>query len=105
MKRLIVVLTLTACSTPSLNQGSKVSINIGEISKECAALGTVSGKGGGAFGGTISDEDLQTYAMNDMRNKAASMGATHVIPHGGGLSGGVWSSTTGSVTGTAYKCP
>ncbi len=53
---------------------------------------------------TISDHDLQTYAMNDMRNNAAKMGATNILIHNNQLGGGVWSNTQSQISGTAYKC-
>lgn len=107
-KRLTVIGVLSlvfGCATAGLEAGKHVSLNPAELTKECKELGFVSGKGGGAFGGMISDADLQRYAMNDMRNKAAAMGATHVVPSNGGTSGGLWASTQGNISGTAYKCP
>jgi hypothetical protein len=72
---------------------------------QCQMLGTVTGQGGGAFGGAwISNDDLINYAMNDMRNKAAAMGATHVQASPPQLGQADGTTTTASVVGTAYLC-
>ncbi|MBW1809800.1 MAG: DUF4156 domain-containing protein [Deltaproteobacteria bacterium] len=77
---------------------------------DCKNLGPVFGKGGGVFGGAwIPDEELMEYASNDMRNKAAAKGATHLVfsshqmGHSGGRYGGTTSTST--ISGVAYKCP
>lgn len=108
MKNLIlglVGLSLVGCATADLVEGKQVSMNAAEVTKACVELGEVYGKGGGAMGGMISDENLMRYASNDMRNKAAKMGATHVVQHGVSVGGGMTHSTTGNVSGTAFKCP
>lgn len=96
---------LFGCATAELKEGKSVSLNSAEISKDCTEVGEVYGQGGGALGGTISDQDLLRYSVNDMRNNAAKLGATHVLQHGNQLGGGIWGSTKAQVTGTAYKCP
>jgi hypothetical protein len=101
----LVVLCLTACSTPTLKEGASVSTNSSEVTKECRQIGLVSGESGGAFGGTIGKSELQQYALNDLKNRAAQQGATHVVLSGGDLSGGLWSPTSGMMNGLAYKCP
>ena len=53
----------------------------------------------------ISNDSLMQYAMNDARNKAAELGATHVhlsTPQLGGANG---TTTTATVMAVAYKCP
>ena len=99
------VFALAACATPELVEGRNVSMNQTQVSPACTSLGEVYGKGGGAFGGTNSDEDLMRYATNEMMNNAGKLGATHVISHGPTVSGGLWHATTGTVSGTAFKCP
>jgi hypothetical protein len=74
----------------------------------CEMLGTVVGKGGGLGGAWLSNEALVESAMNDLRNKAASLGANYV-QHGdpqlgGGNSAAMTSNTSAVVTGTAYRC-
>jgi len=76
---------------------------------QCRPLGTIIGKGGGSFGGGfISNEELIQYAMNDLRNEAARIGANvvHHSPPQLGTSGGRDGSDVSSanITGTAYLC-
>lgn len=78
--------------------------------KDCKNLGPVYGKGGGSFGGGwIPDEKLMEYATNDLRNKAAAKGATHVVTqtHQMGQTSGQYGGTTSTATqqGVAYACP
>lgn len=71
---------------------------------KCDSLGSVTGKGGGASGGYVSNEDLIEFAVNDMRNRAARLGATHVVystPAMGGASG---TTTSAMVMGEALRC-
>jgi hypothetical protein len=70
----------------------------------CDTLGTLTGKGGGAGGGYVSNESLIEYAVNDLRNQAAALGATHVvysIPAMGGTEG---TTTSAMVMGEALQC-
>ncbi len=100
------------CSTAELSKmGGKVEM-VNEVpdKKKCKNLGPVYGKGGGSFGGGwISDEKLMEYASNDLRNKAAKKGATHVVTstHQMGQTGSQYGSTTSTSTfsGIAYRCP
>jgi uncharacterized protein YbjQ (UPF0145 family) len=63
------------------------------------------GKGGGTFGGSwIANEDLIEYAMNDMRNQAAELGANYVQHDPPTLGQGEGTTTTATITGTAYQC-
>lgn len=73
---------------------------------DCVSLKYLVGKGGGTFGGAyVANEDLVEYAMNDLRNEAAQLGANYVqhdppqMGHGGGTT------TTVTISGTAYRCP
>lgn len=112
MKRLVVLalLFLVGCSTAKLSeQGANVEVVNEKPGKNCKNLGPVFGKGGGQFGGGwISDEKLMEYASNDLRNKAAAKGATHVLmkDHQMGNTSGRYGGTTSTATfsGIAYKC-
>jgi hypothetical protein len=79
---LVISLLLGSCShTPHLSQsGTNIEL-VSEIDqKNCKNLGPVFGKGGGWFNGAwIADENLMMYASIDLRNKAAGLGATHVV--------------------------
>jgi hypothetical protein len=70
----------------------------------CKSLGALTGKGGGASGGYVSNESLIEYAINDLRNQGAKVGATHVVyspPTMGGTGG---TTTSAMVTGEALRC-
>jgi hypothetical protein len=71
---------------------------------KCISLGTVTGKGGGASGGYVSNEELIEYALNDARNRAAMLGATDFIYSGPSLGGSGGTTTSAMVTGEALKC-
>jgi hypothetical protein len=99
------------CATEALSyRGSQVEMTQALEREDCKNLGPVFGKGGGAFGGVwISDERLMEYAANDLRNKAAERGATHVVftTHQMGQTSGEHGGTTSTatLTGVAYWCP
>jgi len=108
--QLALILTLAAlggCSTASLTAaGSKVAPTRDPLPDTCQNVGLVTGKGGGSFGGgMVSNEDLIEYAMNDIRNKTAELGGTHVRTDPPQLGSGDGTTTTVTITGTAYKCP
>jgi len=70
----------------------------------CSSLGSLVGKGGGASGGYVSNEQLIEYAINDLRNQGAAVGATHIVyaaPTMGGVDG---TTTSAVVTGEALRC-
>ena len=97
---------LLACSTPSLQAGSKVVAGMHPPGPECENLGTVIGNGGGSFGGGwISNDQLSQYAINDARNKAAALGANYMEVTTPQLGTGGLSTTTATEMGIAYKCP
>jgi hypothetical protein len=93
------------CGTAKLsNRGRRVEMLFDTTPEQCRAIGTVVGSSGGAYGGYVANSDLVEYAMNDLRNKAAELGATHVraSPPQFGAQGGT---TTGAtVVGNAYQC-
>jgi Domain of unknown function (DUF4156) len=62
----------------------------------CQELGDVSGRAK-ASGGALDPADVLENSKNDLRNKAAEMGANDVRWETGGSKGEV-------VTGTAYRC-
>ena len=107
----LVVVLQTGCSTAKLSAGGGSVEMVQHMDrKDCTNLGPVFGKGGGSFGGAwISDEKLMEYATNDLRNKAAEKGATHVVfsTHQMGQTNGQYggSTSTATLTGIAYKCP
>lgn len=97
---------LLACSTPALSPAAAhVAISRNPPPTSCIPLGYLVGEGGGTFGGGwISNDDLIEYAMNDLRNKAAAKGATYVQSDPPQLGNGKGTTTTATITGTAYRC-
>ncbi len=102
----IALAGLTSCKTAGLSpEGSKVALVRSELPPDCTQVGYFVGKGGGTFGGgLVSNEDLIEYAMNDLRNKAAAKGATHVQTDPPQLGSGDGTTTSVTVTGTGYLC-
>lgn len=100
-------LALSACSAASLStEGAKVAASRNPAPALCAPAGYLTGKGGGTFGGAyISNEDLIEYAMNDLRNQAADLGANYVRSDPPQLGSGNGTTTSVTITGTAYRCP
>lgn len=103
----LAALVIAGCSTASLTpEGAKVAPTRDPLPESCKNVGLVIGKGGGTFGGgLVSNEDLIEYAMNDLRNKTAELGGTHVRNDPPQLGSGDGDTTTVTITGTAYKCP
>lgn len=72
----------------------------------CQLLDHVVGHGGGTFGGEfLANDDLIEYAMNDLRNQAAELGGNYVQHDPPTLGEGDGTTTTATISGTAYRCP
>ena len=72
----------------------------------CVSVKPIVGHGGGTFGGEfISNDDLIEYAFNDLRNQAAEAGANYVQNDPPQLGQGDGTTTTATVSGTAFNCP
>jgi hypothetical protein len=95
------------CNTPDLSsEGAKVTVSPDAPRPECVEIKYVVGRGGGTFGGEyITNEDLIEYAMNDLRNEAAELGANYVRHDPPTLGDGDGTTTTATVSGMAFKCP
>jgi hypothetical protein len=94
----------TACATVSLSpEAAKVTVAT-SAPTGCKALGNVMGQGGGYWtvGQFVANEKLAESAMADARDKAAKLGATHILPSPVQI---VSESTTATVTAAAYACP
>ncbi len=104
----VLSLSLFACSTPSLSPaGSSVvaTRNPPPSDGDCVSLTYIVGEGGGTFGGKyIRNDDLVEYAMNDLRNKAGDLGANYVQHDPPQLGNGAGTTTTVTISGTAYRC-
>jgi hypothetical protein len=119
---LIAITLLASCSATQLRpEAAQVRI-VTEQPKECSYLGEVVGSQGNMVVGHItSNESLERGALNDMKNKAADLGANVLQLIGNragqtGLIGGSSAGGTGSLggsllqtnvtyVGAAYKCP
>jgi hypothetical protein len=99
-------LAVSGCSAPALSpQGANVAVSRNAPPPSCASVGYIVGEGGGTFGGKwIANDELIDYAMNDLRNKAASLGAGYVQSDPPQLGNGHGTTTTVIITGTAYRC-
>jgi len=97
---------VSACSTAELTPaGARVAAGRGAPAESCRPLGYLTGEGGGTFGGAyISNDKLVEYALNDLRNKAGELGANYVQQDPPQLGNGHGTTTTATVTGTAYRC-
>ncbi len=121
----IAAALLVSCATAALSSsGAQVvtsqspPVDSGWDPQSCKPLGYVLGRGGGSFGGAyLSNEHLIEYALNDLRNKAAALGANFVqqdppqmaaeaLRPDGEVATNVTgqSTSTASVGGLAYKC-
>ncbi len=102
----VVLGALLACKTDDLEpQAANVAAGRDPPVAGCKPLGYLPGKGGGAPGGAyISNESLIEYALNDLRNQAAALGANYVHHDPPQLGSGDGTTTSVTMTGTAYKC-
>lgn len=98
--------SLLACSTPALSPtAAHVAVTRNPPPAACTSVAYLVGEGGGTFGGGwISNDQLIEYAMNDLRNKAADRGANYVQNNPPQLGSGKGTTTTATITGTAYRC-
>lgn len=103
----VVCVHVAGCATSELTPaGSRVAVVRESVPSNCKTLKYLIGKGGGSFGGSyISNEGLIEYAMNDLRNQAAEIGATHVHADPPQLGAASGTTTSVTITGTAYQCP
>ena len=102
----LIVAVLVGCSAPALSPEARaVAVSRNPAPPTCTSVGYLVGEGGGTFGGGwIPNDQLIDYAMNDLRNKAAKIGATYVQSDPPQLGSGRGTTTTATVTGTAYRC-
>lgn len=110
MKKITVVFLLvviTGCAATPLNSSSqRVRITNSEPSRECTFLGDVTGSQGGAVSGFwTANEDLETGARNDIKNKAAALGGNviSILHHQAGETKNHQTDVT--ISGNVYRCP
>jgi hypothetical protein len=86
--------------------GATVTVSPDPPPAGCTEVEHLVGEGGGSFGGGyIPNHNLIDYAMNDLRNKAADAGANYVEYDPPTLGTDDGTTTTATVSGTAFKCP
>lgn len=100
---LLSTLPLAGCATVALTPEAAKVIVVTSAPSACRSLGSVFGQGGGYWtvGEFVPNEKLVESAMADARNKAAKLGATHVLAGPVQITG---ESTTATVTATAFAC-
>lgn len=100
------LLGVSGCRTADLSKGAQsVSAGRNPPPQTCKSLGYLTGRGGGTFGGAyITNDKLVEYALNDLRNQAAELGANYVQHDPPAMGSGDGTTTTVTVTGTAYQC-
>ena len=106
---------VAGCAAVPISPGAdRVKITNTEPGKECKFLGDVTGNQGNFLTGPwTSNENLETGARNDMKNKAAAMGGNVIAiltqragqTGSSGYYGGSSQQTNVTVTGSVYRCP
>jgi hypothetical protein len=91
-------LLLQGCVSTQTPAAAKVKVADARKMKDCTLLGEVTGTSGATLLPVATESSVES-AQNDGADKAAAMGATHVV--WGKYSGG--QATT--ILGNAYKCP
>ena len=99
-----------SCSSVELSKSGSEVLIVESVEKGCKPLGMVFGEGGSSWkgGAWYKNSTLLEYAQNDLKNKAAEKGATHVVTktsnfgHRSGQYGGTV--TGANISGNAYKC-
>ena len=97
----LAALVLAGCgSSPATPSSAAAGVQDGDpatVNRDCKLLGTVSARS--LFG--LADEIRVQNAMNSAREKAAAMGATHVVFLTSDTQGIL---NTGQATARAYRC-
>jgi hypothetical protein len=111
----LVVGALTGCAATQIRAGAEqVVVSRQPAPKSCKYLGTIIGEQGGALTGRFtSNKALAAGAVNDLKNKAADMGANYVVledSRAGQTISGDKDGITGEQTdvthmGNGYVCP
>lgn len=118
MKHIITIslalISLFGCAAAPMKAGAeKVRISQSEP-KDCKYLGEVTGNQGNFFtGGWTSNENMETGARNELKNKAFELGGNVVVlltnrsgqTGSYGQYGGGSQQTNVTLSGTVYNCP
>lgn len=103
-------LFVTGCASVQLTPaGHEVKV-VEEVDRDCESLGMVFGEGGSSWkgGAYYKNSSLLQYAQNDLKNKAAAMGATHIVvktSNFGHVNGQYGGTVTGAnLSASSYRC-
>lgn len=117
MKKIILsatLLSLIGCAATQLKPGAEKVRFMQSEPKGCKYLGEATGNQGNFFtGGWTSNENLETGARNELKNKVVEMGGNVVVvltnragqTGSYGQYGGGSQQTNVTLTGTVFKCP
>ncbi len=106
-----VALASVGCQSTHLSrQAQQVILSPNAPSPACQYISSITGNQGNFVSGAVtSNKNLEQGAMNDLRNKAANLGANYVqmLGNRSGVTGhnGGQRQTNVIYTGNAYKCP
>lgn len=90
------------CASALTAAGKAVDTNPQQDVSRCKHLGTVTGSNSNMYGSASSQV---RNATNDARNKAAKLGATHLMPGVAGMGSNQYGkSTSATIVGNAYDC-
>jgi len=119
VKVAVLSIMLAGCAaTPLIPQANRIIASPNPAPKNCKYVGQVVGNQGNFFSGSYtSNQHLEEGAMNDMKNKAATLGANYIqlITNRAGNTGSIGGSngiisghseqTNVTNVGNAYICP
>ena len=103
---------LSGCAITQLQPGAeRVRVTNTEPDSKCEFLGDITANQGNSMTGPfITNENLETGARHDLKNKAAALGGNLVVllTHRAGQSGTLGESveqTNVTLSGNVYRCP
>lgn len=113
---ILIIAGVSACSSIPLKPGANlVRLTNNEPGLECKFLGDITGNQGDFLTGEFtSNEDLESGARNDLKNKAFDMGGNiiYLLTQRAGQTGsfnnefgGGISQTNVTLSGNVYQCP
>lgn len=107
---LLPIVFLTGCASVELTPAGQNVQVVENVDESCESLGMVFGEGGSSWkgGAYYKNSSLLQYAQNDLKNKAAALGATHIVvktSNFGHVNGRYGGTVTGAnLSASSYKC-
>jgi hypothetical protein len=109
MKTIIALLSavLMGCAAAPINPGAdRVRVANIEPGKDCKFIGSAVGSQGTFISGPwTSNQNLETGAVNDLKNKAAAMGGNVAVIQTQRAGRYGIHETSSTITGSVYRCP